>query len=78
MDTIRQRAELEQMTAEAGLDTSNRRGRPSLSRHEPSADIHLTVPESVYDRVYARASEERVSVPEVLRRLLVIEFRNPK
>jgi hypothetical protein len=77
VDSTRQRAELEQAIAEAELDIP-RRGRPSLSPDEPSTDVHLTVTESLYDLVYERASQERCSVPEVLRRLLVIEFRNPK
>lgn len=77
MDTTRQRAELEQMTAEAGLDAP-RRGRPSISPSEPSTDVHFRVPESLYDRMYARASQERSTVPEVLRQLLVIEFCDTK
>jgi len=49
---------------------SNKRGRPALSPDESSTDVHLTMPASLYDRAYAEASRERVSVPEVIRRAL--------
>jgi hypothetical protein len=46
----------------------NRRGRPPLSRTERSAAINVKMPESDYDAVYKMASEQRVSVPEIMRR----------
>lgn len=45
-----------------------RRGRPPLSRHEPSAAVYVRLPESDYDLAYKMASEHRVSVPEIMRR----------
>lgn len=45
-----------------------RRGRPPLSRHEPSAAINVRLPESDYDLAYKMASAHRVSMPEIMRR----------
>lgn len=47
---------------------SSRRGRPALREGEPSTSVNVRLPASDYDRVYAQARAERVSVPEVLRR----------
>ena len=46
-----------------------KRGRPSLG-HGPSTEVHLRVPESLYDRTYAAAIKGRMSVPERIRRAL--------
>lgn len=47
------------------------RGRPPLSPTEPSTAVGgLKLPASLYDRAYDRAREERISVPEVIRRAL--------
>jgi hypothetical protein len=51
---------------------AEKRGRPTVSPSEPSTDVHLTMPESLYDRVYATASRERLTVPEVIRRALTV------
>lgn len=48
----------------------SRRGRPPLSRTERSAAINVKLPESDYDVAYKMASEQRVSVPEIMRRAL--------
>ncbi len=49
----------------------SKRGRPPLSRDEPSTAVGgLKLPTSLYDRAYDRAREERISVPEVIRRAL--------
>ncbi len=49
----------------------SKRGRPSLSPDEPSTAVGgLKLPASLYDRAYDRAREERISVPEVIRRAL--------
>ena len=50
---------------------ARRPGRPSVSSAEPSADVHLKVPYSLYDRVCVAASRAHVSVPEVIRRAVV-------
>jgi hypothetical protein len=47
-----------------------RRGRPPLSRDEPSTDVCVKMPEGMYDAAYQVASRERISVPEVIRRAL--------
>jgi len=36
------------------------------------------MPSRRYDQLYARATEQRVSVPELIRRDLARDFRNPK
>jgi predicted HicB family RNase H-like nuclease len=46
------------------------RGRPRVGVEEPSADVHLTIPASLYDRAYAAASKAQISVPELIRRTL--------
>lgn len=48
-----------------------RPGRRSISNtSEPSADCHVTLDPVDYDKAYAIAKRDRVSVPEVLRRAL--------
>jgi hypothetical protein len=48
-----------------------RRGRPSIApSDQPSADVHVTLPPQKYDAAYKLAAEQRVSVPELLRRAL--------
>jgi hypothetical protein len=46
------------------------RGRPRVGVDEPSADVHLTIPASLYDRAYAAATKAQISVPELIRRTL--------
>lgn len=46
----------------------SRRGRPPLSKREPSSPVCVKMPDSEYDLAYKMAAEERVSVPEILRR----------
>ena len=47
-----------------------KRGRPALSSHEPSTDVCVKMPLSLYDLAYDKASTDRVTVPEVVRRAL--------
>jgi hypothetical protein len=47
-----------------------RPGRPPLSPDEGSVKICLTVPTRKYDALDAQAREERVSIPELVRRSL--------
>lgn len=62
--------------------TPGRRGRPPLSRDEPSTDVCVKMPEGMYDAAYRVATRERISVPEVIRRALDralgAGFSNPK
>ena len=44
--------------------------RPISTSLDPSADVHVTLDPDDYDRVFAIAVRERISVPEVLRRAL--------
>jgi hypothetical protein len=46
----------------------NRPGRPPLDKDDPSVSVCVRFPAKVYDRVYARAQRDRVSIPEVIRR----------
>lgn len=48
----------------------NRRGRPRVCPNQPSTDVHLSLPEGMYDKAFALASRDRISVPEVIRRAL--------
>jgi hypothetical protein len=60
-------------------DSSARRpGRPPLADDDPSVPVHLKLPSREYDEAYRRAQREGVSVPEIIRRELRQEFRNPK
>jgi len=45
-----------------------RRGRPALDPDEESVPVHVRMPATVYDDVYARARLDRVTVPERIRR----------
>jgi hypothetical protein len=49
-----------------------RPGRPPLDTKatNPSADVHLTLPASTYDRVDRHAKVRRESIQEVIRRSL--------
>jgi hypothetical protein len=55
-----------------------RRGRPPLDDGDPSVKVCVSLPSRQYDDVYERAQRERVSVPEVIRRALEDEKRDPK
>jgi hypothetical protein len=45
-------------------------GRPPLDAKDPSVKVCVTVPAHAYDRIYARAQQDRVTVPELIRRAL--------
>lgn len=47
-----------------------RRGRPPLAENDPSCDLTLTIEGSLYDRLYRRAADRRMTVPEFIRALL--------
>lgn len=49
---------------------TKRRGRPPLEDGERSTSIHVRVPDRVYDETDRKAKEERVSVPELVRRAI--------
>lgn len=49
---------------------ANRPGRPPLDRCDKSVVVSLAMPGRVFDRVYARAQYERLTVPEIIRRAL--------
>jgi hypothetical protein len=57
-----------------------RRGRPPLEPNDPAVDVHVRMPSKQYDQAYARAQQERLTVPELLRRALVqaATFKNLK
>jgi hypothetical protein len=59
------------------LPERNRPGRPPLDREHDSVQICVSVPDHQYDELYAKAREQRVSVPEVIRRTLAKTARRP-
>jgi hypothetical protein len=55
-----------------------KRGRPGLSLSGSSTYICLKVEPPLYDGIYAAAKKDKVSVPEVIRRIMRREFRDLK
>ena len=49
---------------------TRRPGRPPLDEHDPSTTVHLRLPSTQYDNLYAIAQRAHTSVPEVIRRLI--------
>jgi len=49
---------------------ANPPGRPPLDRTDRSVVVCVAMPGRVFDRVHRRAQVERVTVPELLRRVL--------
>jgi hypothetical protein len=47
-----------------------RRGRPPLDRNDDSVVVSVAMPGRTYDVIYRRAQLERLTVPEVIRRVL--------
>lgn len=47
-----------------------KRGRPALSPDEHSTPVQVKMPGSLYDRAYAAAAQEHISVPERIRQAL--------
>jgi hypothetical protein len=56
---------------------ANRPGRPPLDPTDPSVVVSVALPGRRFDRLYRRASLERVSVPEIIRRAL-FDYSNKK
>ena len=56
------------------MSEQKRRGRPRLDTRHPSAQVHVRMPDPLYDAVYRRASQSRQSVPDVIRRMLTIHL----
>ena len=55
------------------------RGRPPLDPADRSVSVCVKLPSRHYDNLYRRARKARVSVPEVVRRVLEQrDKRNPK
>jgi hypothetical protein len=58
---------------------ASRPGRPPLDRTAPSVPVCVRLGARQYDRLYARARQARLSIPEVVRRdLRRSAKRNPK
>jgi hypothetical protein len=51
-----------------------RRGRPPLAVNDPSTDVCVALPASLYDEVYQSHVTHRVSVPEIIRRAIRLAF----
>lgn len=45
-------------------------GRPPLDDADPSVGVYVRMPSRQYDDLYTKAHDERVSVPEIIRRSL--------
>jgi hypothetical protein len=56
------------------MSEPKRRGRPRLHARYPSAQVHVRMPDPLYDAVYRRASQDRQSVPDVIRRVLTLHL----
>ena len=57
---------------------SRRRGRPPLDPTDPSTRVCIAIPGRRYDALYARASDARLTVPELIRRELSRTISNTK
>jgi len=49
---------------------ANPRGRPPLDRADPSVVVSVAMPSRAFDLICRRASVERLTVPEIIRRAL--------
>jgi hypothetical protein len=56
--------------------TPRRIGRPPLDDHDPSVTVCVSVPSRAYDALYQRARDQRVSVPDLIRRSLGVVCRS--
>jgi hypothetical protein len=45
-----------------------RPGRPPLEENDPAVPVLVKLPSKVYDALFKRAQDERMSVPEAIRR----------
>jgi hypothetical protein len=57
--------------------TPKRRGRPRLDEDSETVSVTLKMPAKVYDDVFRRARDERISVPEFIRHA-IHEGNKPK
>lgn len=53
--------------------TTNKRGRPRLDPTDRSVGVLVKMPGRTFDRVYQLAKAARLSVPEVIRRVITSE-----
>jgi hypothetical protein len=47
-----------------------KRGRPPLDPNDRSVSVHVKMSAKQYDDTYARARQERIGVPELIRRAM--------
>lgn len=66
-----------QVEVEVERRVDARRGRPSVCRTGETAHVHLVLPAATYDRLYA-ACGSRITIQELIRRMLVRELKNTK
>jgi hypothetical protein len=57
---------------------ANQRGRPPVDPDDPSVPVHVKLPSQQYDQACQKASQEHLSLPELIRQALWKELRNPK
>lgn len=60
------------------MSEPRRTGRPPLDAEDDSVQVCLTLPARQYDALYDQAQQDRVSVPEVIRRTLDPTKKYPK
>jgi hypothetical protein len=52
-----------------------RRGRPPLDRDDPSVVVSVRLPSRQYDALCARAGRKGITLPAMIRRVLVLKNR---
>jgi predicted HicB family RNase H-like nuclease len=55
-----------------------RPGRPSVAEGETSKQVGVRVAPDMYDRAFAKARRDRVSIPDLMRRALYRALREEK
>jgi hypothetical protein len=56
------------------VQLGRRRGRPPIREGDRSIPVSVALPSRDYDRVYQRASQQRVKVPELIRRVVLLHL----
>ena len=55
---------------------TRRPGRPPLDPDDPSTTVNVRLPGREYDRLYTIAQQQRLTVPEMIRRALARDRRD--
>jgi len=57
---------------------TGKRGRPGLDPRDRSVTVTVAMPARRYEVLYARAAVDRVTVPELIRRALELQYKTSK